>query len=255
MKFLPLLLAVLGAAACSNAQQLPTVDELLARITAYAQQYRQSVPSFEADESAVSQQVKDGQVKWEVHLEMTLRELRDESDPSEFDDHYTFRMVDGKPPKKRFKLPYFVNGVFDNAIGFAGRSQDSCYEYRVSPGRDGSTVQLELWQKKQNPQPPLCSDVFEDYRKTVLVDAASGRILHVTRSMSPQAAHDHHEVVFVSVDYALQKLGDATFWLPVRFESHDEKNERRMFATYSSFHRYTSTAKMVESDPLPEVTQ
>lgn len=254
MRFYPFLLAILGAAVCANAQQLPTVDELLPRIVAYARQYRQSVPSFEVDESAVSQYLKNGRVQWEVHLEMTLRELRDASKPQELSDHYLFRMVDGKPPKKRFKLPYFVNGVFDNAIGFSVQTPDSCYEYRISPGKDGSTVQMELWKKKQNPQLPLCSDVFEDYRKTVLVDVATGRILQVTRSMSAQAAHDHHEVVFIAIDFAPQQIGDQIFWLPIRFESHDEKNERRMIGTYSNFHRYTSTAKIVESNPLPELT-
>lgn len=73
--FLPLL-AGLAIAAHANAQQLPTVDQLLTRVTAYAQQYRQSVPSFEADESAISQWVKNGQVTWEVRLEMTVEEVR-----------------------------------------------------------------------------------------------------------------------------------------------------------------------------------
>ena len=90
MKTSLLLFLVLSAAAYVNAQQLPTVDELLPRVLAYAQQYRQSIPSFEADESAVSQLVKNGRIKWEVQLEMTLRELRDESRPGGFVDHYNF---------------------------------------------------------------------------------------------------------------------------------------------------------------------
>jgi hypothetical protein len=101
---------------------------------------------------------------------------------------------------------------------------------------------------------PNCKDVFEDYRKTVVVDVASGAILHMTRSMSPKAAHDHHEIVFISVDFAPQKLGEKTFWLPARFESHDEKSEGRMSATFSNFHRYTSAAKMVDSPPQGQVT-
>ncbi len=87
----------------------------------------------------------------------------------------------------------------------------------------------------------------------MVVDAATGRILHLTRSMSPRDARDRHEIVFASVEYAPQKLGDETFWLPVRFESHDEKNEGRMTATYSNFHRYASTAKVVDSGAQPQV--
>jgi len=253
MKASLLLLAPLFSAAHASAQQLPTVDELLPRVFAYSQQYRQSVPSFEADESAVSQLVKNGQIKWEVRLQMTLRELRDESRPGEFVDRYTFHLVEGMPPRKHFKLPYFVQGVFSSAIGFGRPEEQNCYDYRVSPGDTASTVRLELWVKTR-PLPPNCNDVPEDFRKTVVVDVASGAVLHVTRSMSPRAARERHEIVFGTVDYAPQKLGDETFWLPVRFESHDEKNEGRMIATYSNFHRYASTAKVVDSGAQPQVT-
>ncbi len=253
MKTSLLLFLVLSAAAYVNAQQLPTVDELLPRVVAYAQQYRQSIPSFEADESAVSQLVKNGRIKWEVQLQMTLRELRDESKPGEFVDRYTFHLVDGKPPRKHFKLPYFVQGGFSSAIGFGHPEEQTCYDYRVSPGDSVSTVRLELWVKTR-PLPPNCNDVPEDYRKTVVVDVASGAILHVTRSMSPRAAHERHEIVFGSVDYAPEKIGDETFWLPVRFESHDENNEGRMSGAYSNFHRYASTAKVVDNGAQPQVT-
>ena len=252
MKFRLLLFAVLAVSVRTNAQQLPSVDELLPRITAYVQQYRQDVPSFEVDESAVSQQTKNGRMKWEVRLEMTLRVLRDESNPSGFVDRYTFRMVDGKAPREHFKLPYFVQGVFPNAVGFGRPEQQSCYEYRVSSGDTAATARIEMW-VKPSPLLPNCKDVFEDYRKIVVVDVASGAILQVTRSMAPKAARDHHEVVFISLEYAPQKLGDETFWLPVRFESHDEKNEGRMIASFSNFHRYTSTAKMFDSGPQPHV--
>jgi len=251
--FLPLL-AGLAIAAHANAQQLPTVDQLLTRVTAYAQQYRQSVPSFEADESAISQWVKNGQVTWEVRLEMTVEEVRVESKPDELDDRYTFHLIDGKPPKKHFKLPYFAHGVFANALGFGHPEQNNCFDFRVSPGDSSTTVELEM-AVKPAPLPPNCADIPDEYRKITIVDTATGRVLHVTRSMSARAAHERHEIVFVSVDYAPQKLGDETFWLPVRFESHDGKNEGRLLATYSNFHRYTSTAKVVDGDSPPQVVQ
>src|SRR3569833_175041 len=139
---------------------------------------------------------------------MTLRDIRDPSKPDEINDSYTIRTVDGKPPRKHFKLPYFVYGAFSNAIGFARSDGSSCYEYRVSPAPDPSTAQLELWQKKQDPMPNECADVFEDYRKTVVVDIATGHILHLPRSMSERAARQNHEVVYAEVDFAPQKLGE-----------------------------------------------
>jgi hypothetical protein len=240
------------ASACLPAQQLPSVGTLLQRITACVKQYRASLPSFEVDESAVSQRLKNGQVKSQVALEMTLREIRDPSDPDNFNDSYTFRLVNGKPPKGRFKLPYFVTGGFSNAIGFAQSGQDNCYDYRVQPGRDSETAQLDFWVKSA-PLPANCTDVIEGYRKSVIVDIATGTVLHVTRSMPARSARPRHEVDFVEVDYAPQKLGDETFYLPVRLESHDEKNERRMIVTYSNFHRYAATSRIVSSDPMPEI--
>jgi len=253
MRICLLLLAILAAELPAHAQQSPTIEELLPRITAYAQQYRQSVPSFEVDESAVSQQVSNGRVKWEVHLEMTLRVLRVDSDPNGFVDRYTFNTVDGKPPTNHFKLPYFVQGILSNLVGLARPEQQSCFEYRVSPGDSAATARIDMW-VRQGPRQPKCKDVFEDYHKTVVVDAASGAILHMTRSMSPKAARDHHEIVFISLDYAPQKLGDAVFCLPLRFESHDENNQGRMTATFSNFHRYASTAKVLDSGPRSQVT-
>jgi hypothetical protein len=254
MKFEALLLAGFALAAHANAQQLPTVGQLLPRVIAYAQQYRQSMPSFEADESAVSQRVKDGRVTWEVRLEMTLQEVRDQSKSDDLIDRYTVHLVDGKPAPERFKLPYFTHGVFANALGFGHPEQNSCFDFRVSPGDSAATLQLEM-DVKPAPTPPNCIDMPENYHKTVVVDTASGEILHVTRSMSARAAHQRHEIVFVSVDYAPQKLGDETFWLPVRSESHDEKNEERLIATYSNFHRFTATTKVIAGDPLPGVVQ
>jgi hypothetical protein len=163
-------------------------------------------------------------------------------------------LVDGQSPKSHFKLPWFAQGVFSNAVGFVRMGDEGCYDYRLGPGDVDGSVQLEMWVKPGNPL-PACKDVFEDYRKTLVVDAASGRILHVTRSMSARAAKEHHEIFFLSLDYGPQKLGEETFWLPVRFEAHNDQNEKRMTATFSNFHRYSSTLKVIASDPLPDSSQ
>jgi hypothetical protein len=248
------LLLVSVAAAFAPAQQLPTAQELATRIEAYAGQYRKNLPSFEVEESAVTQQLKGDRVKWEVRLEATMHELRDEKIEGSFIENITIRLVDGQPAPQRFNLPYFVNGVFGNALGFAGSADSwSCFERRVSPGASPSTALFEFWVKPA-PLPPDCKGIFENYRKSALVDIATGRVLHLTRSMSERAAEKHHEVVFVEVDYAPQKLGEETFWLPLHFVSHNEKGDRRMEGSFSNFHRYAASVKVIESNPLPEVT-
>ncbi len=261
-KTLPWLL-LLAAASSVGAQQLPTPEELVPRIHAYAKQYRASVPSFEVDESAVSQAWEDSQLKTEMKLEMTLREIRSQDNSDKLQDSYTFRLVDGKPPKRELMLPsfkrkvviappYFVNGIFINIIGFGGQPGSHCTNYRVSAGPTNSTVKLELW-NRPDADPEECPDRPEEFHKTLIVEPDTGRVWHVTRSMSAESARLHHDVVFADVEFAPQKLGDDTFLLPVRFESHNGPNDRRMTATYSNFHRYAATVKLLESNPLPEV--
>jgi len=256
-----LLLAVFLLTGLAVAQQLPTPEELVPRIQAYAQQYRLKVPSFEVDESAVSQAFENGKLKREVKLEMTLRQIRDDKDPEELNDSYTVRLVDGKPPRKylnlppfnrKAKLPYFVRSVFSNVIGFAGKGLGECTSYRVSLGPTASTVTLDV-ANKPGPVPDECKGDPQGYQKTLVVERDSGRVLHVIRSMSPESAARMRDVVFADVEFAPQKLGDEIFWLPIRFTSHNGPNDRRMTATYSNFHRYTSTVKIIASDPLPEV--
>ncbi|MFZ0732422.1 MAG: hypothetical protein WAM79_08875 [Candidatus Sulfotelmatobacter sp.] len=246
--------AILLVAACAPAQRLPRAEQLLPRINAYVEQYRAAVPSFEADESAVVERLKGDQVKQEVHLDMTLREERDPSARGGFRDHYTFHLVDGNAPRSHFKLPYFVQDVFSNVIGFGRVDQQSCFDYRVSSGPTSGTVQLEM-SLKPAPLPPVCSGIFENYRKTVVVDPSTGAIEHVTRSMSASAAHKNHEIPFLSLDYAPQDLGGQTFWLPIRFDACDQSPGRRMTATYSNFHRFTSTSRILGTSPAPGTDQ
>ena len=110
------LLAALGLVLSlpTCAQQLPVAApsqaeaaQIVARVEAYAHQYARNVPSFEVDESALSEAWDNGKLKRRVSLEMTLRQIRDPADPEESKDYYTFRLVDGKPPKRELLLPAF----------------------------------------------------------------------------------------------------------------------------------------------------
>lgn len=253
------LLSVLSLAGGLGAQELPKTETMVERVRAYAAQYRERLPSFEVDESAVVARVVEGMTKDSRKLDLTLREIRDANKPGEMQDSYVFRLVDGKPPKRylnlppfnrKAKLPYFVQGVFSNAIGFAGTEKLACMEYRVLPGTSASTVTLEMW-KKAGAFPEACKNEPEGYRKTLVVERESGRVLRLTRSMSAEAARLLHDVDWVEVEYGAQKLGEESFWLPVHFKAHDAKDEGRMEAWYSNFHRYTSTVNMIDSAPLP----
>jgi hypothetical protein len=230
--------------ALSASQQAPSVDELLPRLYAYASEYRAKLPSLSCDESIISQLVVDGKVIKETKIEATLREIRDSGRSDPFIEHHTFKTVDGRPPKSHFKIPFLVQGGFANALGFSREDTASCFDYRIVSQNGGATLRLDMALKLGSTN-PRCKDIAEGFKKTVLVDAETGHITHVERTISPEAAKHAKEVYYASIDYGPQKLGNETFWLPARIYAHDLSGEMRMFAVYSNFHRYAGEMKIV----------
>ena len=100
------------------------------------------------------------------------------------------------------------------------------------------------------PERAGCGEIPEEYRKSVLVEPGSGRIVHVERSISATAAKKMKEVFFASFDYGPQKIGDETMWLPMAMTAHDAKDEGRMVVAYSNYHRFAGSATL-----LPDTTK
>jgi hypothetical protein len=219
-------------------------EEQVSRVIAYAQAYRAHLPSLECDETMLSQWVKNGKVKWEVKIQAVLRESRDKSEPGGFRDDYAFKSVDGKPAKPHFKTPYFVYNVFANSLGIGETPRPACFNYRFTTLDDGRTLQFNI-DSKPGVRDRSCKNIPDDYHKVMLIDTASGAVRHIERRVSAQFADNTLEIPNVTIDYAPQKLGDDTFWLPVRFEASDLNKEGRMIATYSNFHRYVGVVKIV----------
>lgn len=251
MKVLALLLAALVVAPA--AAQRPATEQELARVFAYAREFREKLPSLECDELILSQRVKKGKVKWEVRIEATLQELRDESGPDEFKDRRIFNSVDGKPPKKRFKLPYFVHSAFSNGLGMTGEPKPACLDYRIR-SLDDNTIELKV-DSRPGVSDPSCADEPEEFHKTLWIDSASGAVKHVERDLSQRWANRHRDVPHALIDFAPQKLGGQMLWLPVRVEASDPEKEGRVIATYSNFHRFVGEGKILPDNAVVETSQ
>lgn len=228
----------------AEARQTPSPETLLPQLYAYAQHYRATLPSLTCDESITSQEVKGGKVRKEVKVESTLTEVRDRPDPNPFTERHAFKTVDGLPPKHIIKLPFLVQGGFANGIGTPGPATQACFDYHLDSPDGGKTLRLEL-DLKPGIADSACKGIPDGARKTVLVDAATGRITHVERTVSAKGSRERNEVFFMAIDYGSQKLGEETFWLPVKMYAHDPKDEGRMAAIYSNFHRFTGELKVV----------
>lgn len=242
---------LLVLAPLAAAQQLPTPEELLARLYAYTADYRSSLPSLSCDESIISQRLKKGKVKSEVRIESTLRELRkpalDRDDP--FTEEHTFRTVNGKPAKAEVKIPYFVQGGFANMVGFSHPERAPCIDYRVAAGDRPGTVRMDM-SARTDATSANCAAIFKGYHGVILTDPETGRILHSERTIDPEESIRQKQPYFGSVEYGPAQLGDRTYWLPQRLFAHDNKDESRMYATYSSCHRFGSEVRI-----LPGVTE
>ncbi len=253
MKLL-LAMAVFIFPVLAGCQDTASLDVLLDRLVAYSNQYQAALPSLSCDEQITTQALnKKGKVIWDVKIQSTLREVRAEDPNDPFLESREFKSIDGHRPRRTFQtsqLPYFVEGGFAGLVVFKRWEQRECFDYNVTSGDGGQTVRLEMTLKSK-PANASCAKLPEGFHRIVIADAETGRILHTERTIAPEEAVRNAGVYFGGIDYAPQKLGEQTFWLPSRFYSHDAENTERMIATYSNCHRYVGELKILPGVSTP----
>lgn len=238
----------------AGCQNTPSLNVVLDRLDAYAKQYQATLPSLSCDEQITSQALnKKSKVTREVKIESTLREVRTEDPYDPFIEKREFKSIDGRRPKPTFRtsqMPYFVEGGFAGLAGFKRWEQRECFDAAVTSADGGHTVRMEMT-LKTNSTNPSCATLPDGFHRIVIADPETGRIFHTERTIAPEVAARNTEVYFGGIDYAPEKLGEQTFWLPSRFYAHDAKGTARMFATYSNCHRYTGELKILPGVSLP----
>ncbi|HUB28632.1 MAG TPA: hypothetical protein VL967_03005 [Terracidiphilus sp.] len=238
MRLAALLLAL---APLAWGQQPPDSDRLVDRLYAYAQQYRDSLPSFACDETILSRQTRyRGKAGRGIRVEGTMREIRkvppDPYDP--FTEQHQFTKLNGKPAKGAIRLPYFIQGGFANLIGFHHSELRDCFSFRITPLSQANTFQLQIDRKETPETAASCRGIFAGTQYRVIADA-EGHILHSERTIPAETAEQEDEAYFAAIDYAPQQFGERSFWLPTKFASHDPAGAGSMEAVYSNCHRYT----------------
>jgi hypothetical protein len=248
-------LAVFIFPVVARCQNLPSLDVLLDRLDAYAKQYQATLPSLTCDEQVTSQALNQkGKVTRQVKIQSTLREVRNGNSYDPFTEKREFKRIDGRRPKATFQtsqLPYFAEGGFAGLVGFKSWEQRECFDYGVAPEDGGHTFRLEMTLKAKF-RDASCTKLPFGFHRIVIADTETGRILHTERTVAPEVAASNLTVYFGGIDYAPQKLGEQTFWLPSRFDAHDSEDTGRMVATYSNCHRYTGESKLLPGYSLPE---
>lgn len=242
----------------AGCQDLPSLDVLLDRLGAYAKQYQATLPSLSCNEQITSQTLNmKGKVTWEEKVQSTLREVRTGDLYHPFIEKREFKRVNGRRPKATFQtsqMPYFVEGGFASLVGFKRWEQRECFDYIVTSGDGGISVRLEMTLKTKSTN-PSCARLPAGFHRIVIADPETGRIVHAERTIAPDEAVWNAEAYFGGIDYAPQKFGEQTFWLPSRFYAHDANNTGRMIATYLNCHRYTGELKILPSVSSPGADQ
>jgi hypothetical protein len=248
-------LAVVIFPAMAWCQQLPSLDVLLDRLDAYAKQYQATLPSLVCDEQVTSQAFNNkGKVTWEMKIQSTLREVRTEDPYDPFREEREYKRVNGRRARRVLETPYSVDGGFAGLVGFKSWEQRECFDYVLTSGDNAQTVRLDMTLKATFTN-SSCAKLPAGLHRIVVAEPETGRILHTERTIAPEAAETAPKVYFGGIEYAPQKLGEQTFWLPSRFYAHDGKNTGRMFATYSNCHRYTVDSKILPGMSFPAAGQ
>lgn len=227
------------------------VDDLVERVAEYADRYRADLPSLECDESITSRRVKGGKVKHEVRVEGVFRVTRTGPADEPFVEGHRFKWVDGKPAPPKFSFPFFLSGAFANGVGFS-RERMKCFVTREeAAGKPDEAVLIR--ESKPGPVQPGCEQMIAGAIDRIVVDRASGRIVHVEMTNPVAMAKKFKQPYFALIDYAPVTIGEREYWLPSRVATHDDKDEGRFEVRYSNFHRYGATFTIVHGiDKVPE---
>lgn len=239
-----------AAAGCQN-QNLPALNVLLDRLDTYARQYQATLPSLSCDEQITSQALnRKGKISRQVKIHSTLREVRTEDPYDPFLEKREVKSVNGHRDTSTSQSPYFVEGGFASLVGFKTWEQRDCFDFALT-SEGQRTVRLEMKLKPKVPN-PTCAKLPPGFQRIVIADPGTGQIVHTERTIAPEVTSQSSAVYFGGIDYAPQKLGEQTFWLPSRFYAHNAQNTGRMFVTYSNCHRYIGDLKIL---PGPSITE
>lgn len=221
------------------------VPDAVAKATAYAEKYRERLPSLECDEAIVSTILHKGKIKKEVQIEGTFRVVRSGAPAEPFVETHQFKAVNGKPVPKHFNIPYFVQGAFSNGVGFTPETA-YCFDYAAGPAPDMPHTSLIVRRTRPGAEKTHgCEKIRFGEVRTTWFDDAEKVIVRVEVQLPEGVAQKDKAPYFGGVDYGRVQIGNDVFWLPVRVASHDEKNEGRFEARYSNFHRYGATVRIV----------
>ena len=250
-----LALVVTGWMALAQDEPSRQVTELVTHLVENGKHYGEALPSVSCVQTVHSTVLHRGRIVRDLMATGTLRVQRTDDKDAPFRESYHWDTVNGKPlaEGKAPNLPYFVHGLFANALGFSTIDILKCKNFTLTDEPGATEQRLDFERRVTTSDLPMCATQTPGQRRTVFVDRESGHVVRLFRTIPETEAKKIRDVPYVSVDYSPVPLGAETFWLPARGEAHNDKEEARMLVEYSGCHRYASTVKIIGgTDVVPD---
>jgi hypothetical protein len=231
--------AALPGASAQQPDSLNLQQELL-RLGEAATELEHTLPSFTCQESALSQQLKNGKVLQGVQFVATLRAQRGAD--GKLDESITITSVNGQPfTNGHFHLPVFVSGGFDRMMRYFAPEEQACYRYSLAPGRIN-------FQALPGPDTPTCKD--SGTVGFALLDAA-GNATRVERRVDQAMAKPRKEAIYAAADIAPIELNGHSYRLAHHLyaEMPAGKEVGAFTADYAACKLFTATVTISPATP------
>lgn len=236
-------------AACAAARQSSTTASTTASSTALTEELRRlgtstnelmtSMPSFTCDETASSQELRDGKLSHPVKMAGVVRAVRQPGALTERYDYkhdHLFLFLPKMPP-------LFVSGGFATALGYFLPSAQECYRYSLSGNR------VDFIARSEAATPRACEE--RGLKGFALLDA-SGNVSHIERTLPSDIAKRLKLAAFASVDLAPVSLDGRMYQLSQHIiaEMPVGNATGRFEATYTHCHRFSATVTLGASSEV-----
>lgn len=220
-----------------------TLQDELKKLGAEALSLQRDLPSFECNETGLSQAMKKGKVKEQVRFVADVRVERAKA--GRLNEELNVTEVNGKPYSGgRFEPPFMVRGGFGEALFFFLPEAQTCFHYTLSYA--GSQGRVDFESPPGSFDRPECRDMGAPRGFALLDDA--GNATHVERQVQPEYADQVHAVDFAGVDFAPTELDGKVYPLASKVVADVAKKggvTLRFEATYTGCHLFKATSTIL----------
>ena len=239
--------AVPGPTAVAQEGQPAALQVELKRLGAAARSLLQDLPSFECQETALSQSLKKSKVRQEVRFVGDLRVERVAG--GRLNERLQVTEVNGRPYSgETFEPPFMVKGGFGESLFYFLPAMQTCFKYTLSDGR------IDFVSPPGTFGRPECRDTGAPSGMALLDDA--GDAIHLERQVRPELAPQVHVVDSTAINFAPVELDGKVYSLPSRMVADVPKKggmSLHFEAAYTGCHLFKAKSTILpDVTPVPE---